>query len=66
MANAIALTEAEPGCAARPSRRSVIGAPTGVELRRLRAIGGRPVLLAGASWLLVAGLAYIGVAITTR
>jgi uncharacterized integral membrane protein (TIGR00698 family) len=40
---------------------ALFGLGTGVELRRLRRLGGRPLVLGLASWALVAGVAYGGV-----
>ena len=40
---------------------ALFGLGTGVELARLRRLGGRPLVLGLASWALVAGVAYGGV-----
>lgn len=40
---------------------ALVGLGAGVRVSRLRSIGGKPLLLAGISWVLVAGVAYLGV-----
>lgn len=43
---------------------ALVGLGTGVRFARFRRIGGRPLLLALVSWVLVAGVAYVGVVVT--
>lgn len=40
---------------------ALVGLGTGVHLAKLRRLGGRPLLLAACSWILIAGLSYLGV-----
>jgi uncharacterized membrane protein YadS len=40
---------------------SLVGVGFGVDLRRLRTLGGRPLALGMAAWVLVAGMSYLGV-----
>lgn len=42
---------------------ALVGLGAGVRVSRLRSIGGRPLLLAAISWVLVAGVAYAGVSL---
>jgi len=43
---------------------SLVGVGFGVDLSRLRKLGGRPLALGMAAWVLVAGMSYLGVIIT--
>jgi uncharacterized integral membrane protein (TIGR00698 family) len=43
---------------------SLVGVGFGVDLGRLRKLGGRPLALGMAAWVLVAGMSYLGVMIT--
>ena len=43
---------------------SLVGVGFGVDLGRLRKLGGRPLVLGMAAWTLVAGMSYLGVIIT--
>ena len=43
---------------------SLVGVGYGVDLGRLRRLGGRPLALGMAAWVLVAGMSYLGVLIT--
>jgi uncharacterized integral membrane protein (TIGR00698 family) len=43
---------------------SLVGVGFGVDLGRLRKLGGRPLALGMAAWVLVAGMSYLGVIIT--
>ena len=43
---------------------SMVGVGFGVDLRRLAKLGGRPLALGMVTWVLVAGMAYLGVMIT--
>ncbi|HUP15062.1 MAG TPA: putative sulfate exporter family transporter, partial [Acidimicrobiia bacterium] len=43
---------------------SLVGVGFGVDLGRLRRLGGRPLALGMAAWVLVAGMSYLGVLIT--
>ena len=43
---------------------SLVGVGFGVDLGRLRRLGGRPLALGMAAWVLVAGMSYVGVVIT--
>lgn len=43
---------------------SLVGVGFGVDLGRLRRLGGRPLALGMATWVLVAGMSYLGVIIT--
>lgn len=43
---------------------SLVGVGFGVDLGRLRKLGGRPLALGMAAWVLVAGMSYLGVLIT--
>lgn len=40
---------------------ALVGLGTGVEVAKLRRLGGRPLVLAGLSWLLIGSVAYVGV-----
>jgi uncharacterized membrane protein YadS len=40
---------------------ALVGLGTGVRIAKLRRLGGRPLILAMAAWLLVASVAYVGV-----
>jgi uncharacterized integral membrane protein (TIGR00698 family) len=42
---------------------ALVGLGTGVQLRKLRKLGGRPLLLGLISWILIAGVSYAGVKI---
>lgn len=44
---------------------SLVGVGFGVDLGRLRKLGGRPLALGMATWVLVAGMSYLGVMITS-
>lgn len=43
---------------------SMVGVGFGVDLRRLAKLGGRPLALGMVTWVLVAGMSYLGVIIT--
>lgn len=61
-----------PGSWLEPVRRvegflftvSLVGVGFGVSLGQLRKLGGKPMVLGMATWLLVAGMAYLGVVLT--
>jgi uncharacterized membrane protein YadS len=44
---------------------ALVGLGAGVRLDRLRRLGGRPLVLGLAAWVLVAGTAYLGTTLTT-
>jgi uncharacterized membrane protein YadS len=44
---------------------SLVGVGAGVDLARLRQLGGRPLRLGMLTWLIVGGISYLGVVLVT-